>query len=132
MFDFGKSRLGPGALLPAQMPWGKVRRPARDRDMALTGTTRQWLRQLPARRRPLRLCESFPWVANRLAWCWRDPEVSAAVLRDLLQDRRGGRKGFPASVVRELQRLSEFHEHHRTEDSAEPLWDRLVRITGLS
>jgi hypothetical protein len=54
------------------------------------------------------------------------------VLRDLLQDRRGGRQGFPACVVRELQRLSEFNEHHRIEESAEPLWDRLVRVTGLS
>lgn len=130
MFNFGKSRLPPGALHPTPMPWVKVRRPPRDSDMALTGTTRQWLRQLPARRRPLRLCESFPWVANRLAWCWRDPEMSTAVLNDLLQDRRGGRKGFPASVVRELQRLSEFNEHHRAENSPEPLWDRLARFVG--
>jgi hypothetical protein len=58
--------------------------------------------------------------------------MSAALLDDLLQDRRGGRKGFPAVVVRELQRLSEFNAHHRAEDTAEPLWDRLVRITGLT
>lgn len=132
MFDFVKSRLPSGAQAPTQMPWARVRRPARDSDMALTGTTRLWLRHLPPRRRPLRLCESFPWVANRLAWCWRDPAVSAAMLNDLLHDRRGGRQGFPACVVRELQRLSEFNEHHRAEDTAEPLWDRLVRISGLS
>ena len=130
MINFGKSRLPPGAPTSTVLPWAKVRRPTRDSDLALTGTTRQWLRQLPARRRPLRLCESFPWVANRLAWCWRDPEVSTAVLNDLLHDRRGGRQGFPPSVVRELQRLSEFNEHHRAEDSAESLWDRLARIMG--
>ena len=132
MFNFGKSGAPPGASPPVPMPWAKVRRPVRDSEMALTGTTRHWLRQLPPRRRPLRLCESFPGVAHRLAWCWRAPEVSTAMLSDLLQDRRGGRKGFPAGVVRELQRLSEYNQHHRSEAAAEPLWDRLVRVSGLS
>ena len=81
------------------------RRPARLSDEALTGTTRVWLRKLPWRQRPLALCERFPRVANQLAWCWGDAALSAQMIEDLLQDRRGGRRGFPTHVVRELQRL---------------------------
>jgi hypothetical protein len=81
------------------------RRPSRLSDEALTGTTRAWLRSLPWRQRPLVLCERFPRVANRLAWVWNDAALSEQVFVDLLQDRRGGRRGFPTGVVRELQRL---------------------------
>ncbi|MBC7939271.1 MAG: hypothetical protein H7Z19_05820 [Chitinophagaceae bacterium] len=72
-------------------------------------TTRHWLRRLPASRRPLRLCAEFPHVAQRLAWCWPDLDLSQQALDDLLTDRRGGRRGFPPRVVRELQRLRDFN-----------------------
>jgi hypothetical protein len=93
---------------PAAAPWAPLRRPERYCDGALTGTSRRWLRQLPPRRRPLRLCEAYPRVVNRIAWCWSDPSLREQVLDDLLVDRRGGRQGFPAPMVRELQRLREF------------------------
>jgi len=86
------------------------RRPSRLSDEALTGTARVWLRSLPWRQRPRVLCERFPRVANRLAWCWHDAASCALVFEDLLQDRRGGRHGFPSGVLRELQRLRAWRQ----------------------
>lgn len=113
-----------------QARWARVRRPERECDHALTGTTRHWLRRLPPRRRPMRLCTLFPRVANRVAWCWHDPALSAQVLEDLLVDRRGGRRGFPPAVVRELQRLREFNDQQRVETRAETLWETVARLTA--
>ena len=89
-------------------PWEPLRRLPRHNDEALTGTTRVWLRKLPAGRRPLQLCAQFPRVANLIAWHWRDPVHLHVLLDDLLADRRGGRDGFPNPVVHELRRLREF------------------------
>ena len=44
--------------------WVRARRPERECDRALTGTARQWLRRLPSRRRPLRLCLAHPRVVE--------------------------------------------------------------------
>jgi len=81
------------------------RHPNRLYDEALTGTARQWLRRMPWRQRPLALCERFPRVANLLAWCWNDPAQREQTFAELLGDRRGGRRGFPTPVLRELERL---------------------------
>lgn len=89
--------------------YARLRRPPRHADEALTGTTRAWLRRLPASCRPLRLCTRFPRVANRIAWCWSDHAEAGRVLADLLEDRRGGRRGFPRPIVLELERLRDLH-----------------------
>jgi hypothetical protein len=115
---------------PVEAQWSRARRPTRECDRALTGTTRIWLRHLPERQRPLRLCIDYPRVANQVAWCWRDPELSGLVLTELLVDRRGGRHGFPNSIVRELQRLQDFNLRHRVEDRPERLWERVSRLTS--
>jgi len=88
--------------------WESVRRPQRHNDEALTGTTRAWLRRLPAGRRPQRLCASYPRLANLIAWHWRDPRQAQEMLDDLLIDRRGGRAGFAKPIVFELRRLREY------------------------
>jgi hypothetical protein len=106
------------------------RRAPRECDGALTGTTRHWLRRLPARRRPLRLCEEFPRVANRVAWCWSDAALAARTLEDLLQDRRGGRRGFPPPVVRELNRLREYNDHQRMDTQPGGFWSAVGRVVG--
>jgi hypothetical protein len=103
-------------------PWTAQRRPLRACDHAVNGTTRAWLRRLPAGRRPLRLCELYPRVANRLAWCWADTATRQQTLADLLEDRRGGRRGFPACVVRELQRLRDYDG--QPEAGSGPRWWR--------
>ena len=111
--------------------WTRLRREPRECDRAVTGTTRRWLRELPARRRPLRLCELYPRVANRIAWCWNDPELIDSVLQDLLVDRRGGRQGFTPSIVRELQRLREFNAQQRVELGPEGVLEMAARVAGL-
>lgn len=108
--------------------WSRVRRPEVARDSALTGTARHWLQRLPPRRRPYRLCARYPRVANRIAWLWTDPVMSAQVLQDLLVDRRGGRAGFPSWILRELHRLQEFNQQHRVEDTPETWIDATHRL----
>jgi len=112
--------------------WLRARHPERECDRALSGTARQWLRRLPARRRPLRLCVAHPRVANRIAWCWHDAPLSDQVLDDLLHDRRGGRRGFAPAIVRELQRLREFNDQQRVETREETWVEALGRAIGLS
>lgn len=111
--------------------WATVRRPERACDNALTGTARLWLRKLPSRRRPLRLCISHPRVANRIAWCWHDTDLSRQLLDDLLTDRRGGRRGFTPAVNRELRRLQEFNDQQRVEARPEGLWQAVTRHVGI-
>ena len=110
--------------------WGTVRRPERACDRALTGTALLWLRRLPARRRPLRLCMDHPRVANRIAWCWHDTELRSQLLEDLLLDRRGGRRGFGAAIDRELKRLQEFNASQRVEPPPAGLWAAVTRRVG--
>ncbi|MFO1294314.1 MAG: hypothetical protein U1F07_14770 [Rubrivivax sp.] len=119
-------------LDPEAGRWARHRRPERACDRALTGTARRWLRELPPRRRPLRLCAAYPRVANRIAWCWADLKLSEQVLDDLLVDRRGGRRGFPPPIVRELRRLRQYNLQQRSEPRPEGLWQALGRLTGVA
>ena len=110
--------------------WHGQRRALRHSDEALTGTTRQWLRKLPHGRRPMQLCAIYPRVANRLSWCWPDAELSRQALEDLLDDRRGGRRGFPPAVARELRRLDEFNAQQRLEKVRSHWWSGLRKIAS--
>jgi len=100
----------------------QLRRAPREEDQTLCAVTRRWLRELPPRRRPLRLCELYPRVANRIAWCWHEPTLAAQALDDLLTDRRGGRRGFPPVIVRELLRLREFNAQQRLDVESREGW----------
>jgi len=42
---------------------------------------------------------------QRPAEYWHDPDTAAGLLEDLLVDRRGGRRGFPAQIKKELLSL---------------------------
>ena len=72
--------------------------------------TRRWIAQLPADIRPLSLVRQFPRIGNGLARAWPDASRFAAHLESLLQDRRGGRRGFPSDVQSELLTLRDFLE----------------------
>jgi len=98
---------------PDDARWTSQRRLPRHSDESLTGTTRVWLRRLPASRRPLKLCARYPRVANRIAWCWHDPLQAGQVLEELLVDQRGNRRGFPRPVELELRRLRDLNERGR-------------------
>ncbi|MFN7644748.1 MAG: hypothetical protein ACK5PW_16960 [Burkholderiales bacterium] len=48
------------------------------------------------------LARRFPHVLNQISAVWGDLPVAAELIDDLLVDRRGGRRGFPADVLAEL------------------------------
>ena len=51
------------------------------------------------------LAKGLPHIVDRLAACWAAPFDVVDVLDDLLVDRRGGRRGFPADALAELLAL---------------------------
>ncbi len=71
--------------------------------------TRQWLMSLPAPVRPRALAMQFARIANLICASWENPPDCRRYLNDLLIDRRGGRRGFPKPVAREIQLLSEYY-----------------------
>ena len=77
--------------------------------LILLPRTKGWLASLPPRVRPTCLATQYARIANRLCAAWDDPPECREILDDLLIDRRGGRKGFPKPVVRELQVLSIYY-----------------------
>lgn len=75
------------------------------RDMTLSALASAWRDAMPAGITPDALCTLYPRIANRLALCWKDADLSATLLDQLLGDSRGGRRGFPTLVRRELVSL---------------------------
>ena len=51
----------------------------------------------------------YPHVLNHIADAWHDPEFLFHVVRNLLIDQRGGRAGFPFSVLAEVTNLREYY-----------------------
>jgi hypothetical protein len=88
--------------------WEQRRRKALVTDRALTGAALDWLIKLPAEVRPKALCEQFPRVANVIADAWNDGPAGDRMFARLLNDDRGGRRGFPADIEQELLRLVDF------------------------
>jgi len=85
--------------------WAGRRRPAEPTDHAILGRTVAWLLHLAPDARPTHLADAIPRIANALADRWSDQRAAAAYVGDLLIDRRGGRKGFPPEIKRELVML---------------------------
>jgi hypothetical protein len=96
---------GVGVLPPAAVDWEEVRRRPVPTDRALLGTTIDWMLSLPQAVRPYALCDRYPRVANALAAVWHLPQQRAALLEELVFDRRGNRTGFPGDVRGELEAL---------------------------
>ena len=71
--------------------------------------TLTWASTLPTQFRPQALLKNFARIANHIAASWRDPAVLNRYLESLLVDYRGGRRGFPTEVVRELQTLKSYY-----------------------
>ena len=90
--------------------WEQKRRKTTATDRALTGAAMDWVIGLPPALRPHATCEQFPRVVNTIAAAWSDAACSAQLLDTMINDRRGGRRGFPDVVRRELVAL---YEHQR-------------------
>jgi hypothetical protein len=71
--------------------------------------TRQWLQELPSPVRPRALALQYARIANLLCAAWDHPQECRRYLNELLIDRRGGRRGFPKPVAREIRLLSEYY-----------------------
>ena len=78
----------------------------------LLPTTVKWLRELPVEVAPAELAVEFPRILNLVAHQWRDRRFCPNYLDDLLVDRRGGRRGFPAAVYSEIQALRNYWYAH--------------------
>ena len=71
--------------------------------------TANWLAEIPEKLRPTALAAQFPRIANLICASWADPAARSQYLEALLTVDRPNRKGFPAGVLRELQRLQAIH-----------------------
>jgi hypothetical protein len=85
--------------------WESRRRPAGATDHAILGRTVDWILNLDPDARPAHLADAIPRIANALAERWSDPGAAGAYVTELLIDRRGGRKGFPVQIKKELVML---------------------------
>jgi hypothetical protein len=88
--------------------WEQQRRKPVPTDRALTGAAMDWVIKLPPALRPHATCEHFPRVVNAIASCWADNSYSVQVLDHMINDYRGGRRGFPAVVQQELAALLSY------------------------
>ncbi|MDQ2962132.1 MAG: hypothetical protein M3R31_03070 [Pseudomonadota bacterium] len=86
-----------------------ARRKANPCEQLLT-TTARWYASLPRVVQPQALRARLPRIANSLAAGWHDRHTTTRYFDDLLTDRRGDRKGFPADLLDELHRLKSFYE----------------------
>jgi hypothetical protein len=68
----------------------------------------RWLRGLPPEVLPAALVLRFPRIVNLIAMQWDDRNACSAYFEELLNDRRGGRRGFPDTVERDLTRLRNY------------------------
>ena len=84
----------------------------------LLPATLSWLANLPLGIQPKATRAAFPRIANVLALLWTRPEALDSYLGDLLVDHRGGRRGFPLDVLRELHALNDYHATLRRSPSA--------------
>jgi hypothetical protein len=106
------------AVSSAAESWDHLRR-AQPIDVLLPRTS-LWLAEIPENFRPSALASQFPRIANTLCATWNEQTRRGDYLQDLLTGgARRNRKGFPASVHRELQRLGAVHTilanlHHTT------------------
>ena len=71
--------------------------------------TAEWLAELPEQYRPTALAEQFPRIANLICANWAEPAARGKCLIELLADGRPNRKGFPPSVLRDLEMLHRVH-----------------------
>jgi hypothetical protein len=100
-----RERAGPAVVDPdpGAERWGHLRKclPV----ATLLSATVSWAARLPEPVRPYALMRNYPRVANRIAASSSSPAALAECLADLLIDRRGGRRGFPAAAAQDLLRL---------------------------
>jgi hypothetical protein len=89
---------------PVAAPDGSALRKSNPANYLFPASIR-WFASLPVDTRPVALAAQYARIVNLLALAWINPAACREHFDDLLADRRGGRRGFPADVRRELLRL---------------------------
>jgi hypothetical protein len=103
--------------------WEGERKPTPPEPLSKAAAT--WLVSLPFPVRPNDLACQFPRIANRLCELWKRPAQCDAYIRTLIIDERGGRKGFPPAVAKELSSLAAHYASvHPYRHS---IWDDVIR-----
>ncbi|RPH44113.1 MAG: hypothetical protein EHM87_11595 [Burkholderiales bacterium] len=83
----------------SRRPGGDRPEPLTDRSLEVLGTLRDEAMTVEI------LADRFPHVLNRLSAVWDSPNAVFELIGELLIDRRGGRRGFPADALYELLAL---------------------------
>ena len=77
--------------------------------------SRKLLGELPLDVFPAVLPARYPRIVNLIALQWNDREACGRYFNGFLDDQRGGRRGFPVPVLRDLLRLAEYwYDHGQT------------------
>jgi hypothetical protein len=92
---------------------------------ALSERSLQILAGLPSAFQMHETRKHFPHVLNRMTDAWHDPEFLHHVVRNLLIDQRGGRTGFPFSVLAEITNLREYY-YNNVRPEAREKFDRHI------
>lgn len=87
-----------------------MRRPYGEEDMRLSAESQALLSTLNESVRPTQLATRFPRIINKMATLWRRPTQMDQYFDELLIDKRGGRQGFPLSILMELTTLKEYYQ----------------------
>jgi hypothetical protein len=127
MNEIGEERMAPGpaSQTDAVETYGHLRRSAPATEPLRR--TLNWFASLPADVQPFVLLRRYARVANLIAATWHDAHLFQTYMESLLIDRRGGRRGFPPNVRRELLLLQKHHESRRSkQDGSAPAASRCV------
>ncbi len=79
--------------------------------LTLLPRTAVWVALLPKSIRPNALALQFARIANHVCAVWDDPPACRRYLEELLTDERGGRVGFSAAMLHEIETLKAYHAH---------------------
>ena len=96
----------------------------------LSEAAKTWLESLPEDKRPKNLAEHFPRICNQFARLWRQHDEMEPFFNELVQDSRGGRKGFPFSVMMDISVLRDYYDTvvHPDESPFRVTWDPRHRV----
>ena len=105
-----------GTVAPANAPlgdasggsrdWSRYRKAQPAEHLLPLGKT--WLDALPSDVFPAALATQYARIVNLIASEWNRAGTHPAFFDELLIDRRGGRRGFPAPVKRDLEKLRDY------------------------
>jgi len=76
----------------------------------LTEDATHFVESLPEDLRPYTLARTFPRIVNKMAELWRRPAQMDVLFDELLVDTRGGRQGFPLTVLFEITALKDHYQ----------------------